>query len=82
MRDDIFVDHWRYMDRISDDEYFQPGWRCWVYDRLCKIDIEGWMEVNMQGEYDCELKFNSGNPIYLIYIKEEKDAAYFALNFV
>lgn len=74
--------YWRYVGPVDADEYVSEGWRCWVDARECEFNIEGWLEENIQGEYEFELKFNSGKPAYRIFIKEEKDATYFALNFV
>jgi len=36
----------------------------------------------MTGEYECDLRFNSGDPMYTIRIKENRDAEFFALNFI
>ena len=47
-----------------------------------EFNIEKWMEENMTGEFDCIFRFNSGDPMNIIYIKEQRDAEFFALNFI
>jgi len=65
----------------------QKGWHCWVYpgDELRKDALENrdffveWMKENMKGYYEADHRFNSGDPMYTVFIKEEEDATLFKL---
>lgn len=60
------------------------GWYCWAYATHVKdetFNLEKWMKKNMTGKYDCTMRFNSGDPMYTVWIKEEKDAMFFQLSF-
>ena len=82
--DKIIVEHWKYSVR-PDDDYIDTtgvngtGWSCWAYATHMKEDFEEWMEQNMLGRYDCTLRFNSGNPMYTVWIENEVDASAFKL---
>jgi hypothetical protein len=52
------------------------GWYCQVYTD--DPEFEPWME-RMCSTADVTLRFNSGNPMYTVYIKEEKEAVLFQL---
>ena len=75
----IYVQHWRYEDMLDSD--CEPGWRCFIFSRDGGGSIEEWMKRTMTGEYECDLKFNSGHPAYITWIKEECDAMMFILTF-
>jgi len=81
MNERVLIQHWKYLDGSGG---IKPGWRCWCYTRYNspEFDIEGWMDKHMTGEYECDLRFNSGDPMYTIRIKENRDAEFFALNFI
>jgi hypothetical protein len=91
----VSVYHWRYetgwrempdylVDETSpvtntgwyDDDL--KGWHCWVYADDWK-EFEDWMEKNMSGYFSCDRKFNSGDPMQLVHIKEDADASLFKL---
>ncbi len=63
------------------------GWHCWAYpgNELRKNAAENkdffieWMKENMTGYYEAEYRFNSVDPMYTIFIKEEEDATLFRL---
>ena len=93
-----FVNHWRYDDGwqeiplalrdkngvMTNDRVFNEdivGWHCWVYPSN-DMDIEKWMEENMIGEYDCTFRFNSGNPMYTVFITNNEDATLFKLTWM
>jgi hypothetical protein len=78
--DDAVNQAWR--DRDIENEQAWTGWSCWAYATHTDFDLRTWMETNMTGKYDCTLRFNSGDPMYTVWIKEEKDAAFFALTFL
>lgn len=56
------------------------GWYCWVYpeDDAAFTD---WMGTNCPTA-DCDHKFNSGDPMWMVYIKDDKEATLFALRWL
>jgi hypothetical protein len=89
------VQHWRYDDgnkwipeilrkNISDDAEFEEwlvGWHCWVYEHDGD-NIAQWMKENMTGSYECDFRFNSGDPMHTIHIREAADATLFKLRWM
>ena len=92
------VKHWRYDDGwqeiplalrdkngvMTNDRMFNEdivGWHCWVYPGHDR-DVAAWMKDNMIGDYECDFKFNSGDPMYLIIIRKEEDATLFKLTWM
>ena len=90
------VRHWHYNDGFRaipevllqhygdiKSEYSEEfkGWHCWVYSSH-EDQFEEWMEKNMTGEYDCSFRFNGGNPMYTVTIKEDVDATLFKLKWI
>jgi len=57
------------------------GWHCSFYE-ADDDDILKWMEENMTGEYECRLRFNSGNPMFSIHICDNQDATLFKLTWI
>jgi hypothetical protein len=53
------------------------GWYCWVYPEDDRA-FEEWMAKNCPTA-DCTHRFNSGDPMYTVYIKEDKEATIFQL---
>jgi hypothetical protein len=93
-----FVNHWRYDDGwheiplalrdkngvMTNDQCFNEdlvGWHCWVYPSN-DIDFEAWMKQNMTGFHDCTFRFNSGNPMYTVFITSDEDATLFKLTWM
>jgi len=54
------------------------GWFCTVYAED-DDHFEAWMLEHMKGEYDITRRFNSGNPMSTVWIKEDEDAMFFRL---
>ncbi len=88
MRTNTLVHHWRFEDGKLRSESFGSGisrtidpiprgWYCWVYP-ADDSDFEEWMEKNCPN-VDFTFRFNSGDPMYTVYIKEEKEATLFQL---
>lgn len=89
------VHHWRHEDGWKDIPYilrdsygkdkefdkFVVGWHCWVYPEN-DHEFEVWMKLNMKGYYDLTHRFNSGNPMYTVFIKEDADATMFKLRWM
>lgn len=89
------VFHWRYEDGWRDTPEIlrrpgQPerefeeelqGWHCWAYPSDNK-EFEKWMKTNMKGRYDCTFRFNSGDPMYTVWIKSPEDATLFKLTWL
>lgn len=87
------VHHWRYEDgwrfvpaflRKDKDvekefEEYVVGWHCWVYPND-NHEFLTWMEENCPTA-DCTPRFNSGDPMITVHIKDKEEAAYFMLNF-
>lgn len=78
------IHHWRNIeddpiDRRGDEK---TGYSCWAYAARMDFDLEKWMEDNFQGKFDCTLRFNSGDPMYTVWIEDERDATLFCLTFM
>ena len=82
----VIVNHWRYEDGDSLG-YSEPnvrrdplpcGWYCWVYARSQEDNFGKWMKENCPTS-EITYRFNSGDPMFSVYIKEEKEAMIFAL---
>lgn len=66
-------------EREFDEELV--GWHCWVYAGN-DCDFRKWMEENMTGPYECDFRFNSGDPMHTVQIKSEEDATLFKLRWL
>jgi hypothetical protein len=90
------VQHWRYDNgwknipeilrkyRNGAEQEFDEdlvGWHCWVYEESDE-NISKWMKENMKGEYECDFRFNSGNPMHTVLIKDNEDATAFKLRWM
>lgn len=84
-----FEDGWKDVPSIlrepgrSPREYHESirGWYCRAFNNKGE-DIDRWMKDNMKGEYGCTFRFNSGHPMYTVWIREDEDAAFFKLTWV
>lgn len=56
------------------------GWYCWVYPADDR-EFETWMSENCPTA-DCTHRFNSGNPMYTVYIVDDKEAMLFQLRWL
>lgn len=93
MEQSVIVQHWRYEDgwysvpailRKKDDvarEFIEEivGWHCWVYSKD-HYEFITWMQQHCPTA-DCTPRFNSGDPMVTVHIKDKDEAAYFMLNF-
>jgi hypothetical protein len=80
----VSVHHWRYengVDPINPGSQWpsipEAGWYCWCYpddDR----GFEQWMTTNCPTA-DCTHRFNSGDPMYTVYIKDQAECMIFKL---
>ncbi len=77
----ISVKYWRYEPGGDGNWGIKAGWRCFIFQKHGSTPIDDWLEHYMTGEYECEFKFNSGDPAYITFIAEEKDAMLFMLVF-
>ena len=91
------VNHWRHDDgwhntpeifrrtdpKLPEKEFREDmvGWHCWVYPDDDK-EFTQWMRKNMTGKYDCTFRFNSGDPMITVWIKEDVDATKFKLKWM
>jgi hypothetical protein len=66
-------------DREFDEDI--KGWHCWVYCDDWDV-FEEWMQNNMKYEYDCTRRFNSGDPMMTVFIREDEDATLFKLTWL
>jgi hypothetical protein len=82
------VQHWRFEDGKTRSENYggnsrvvrEPiprGWYCWVYPTDDQ-DFVGWME-RLCPTADVVHRFNSGNPMYTVYISDDQEATLFQL---
>jgi hypothetical protein len=62
-------------------EEWLVGWHCWGYEHDGD-NIAQWMKENMKGEYECDFRFNSGDPMHTIHIREAADATLFKLRWM
>ncbi len=81
------VHHWRFengVDPVNPGSQWPSivprGWYCWVYPEDGG-EFESWMAKNCPTT-DCTHRFNSGDPMYTIYIKEDKEATIFQLRWM
>jgi hypothetical protein len=82
------VHHWRFengVDPINPGNPFGEtvmprGWYCWVYPED-NHKFEDWMAKNCPTT-DCTHRFNSGDPMYTIYIKDDTEAMIFNLRWM
>jgi hypothetical protein len=93
MEQHVTIHHWRHEDgwhnvpavlRKSDSperEFLEEivGWHCWAYCFNHHEFIE-WMQQHCPTA-DCTPRFNSGDPMVTVHIKDKDEAAYFMLNF-
>ncbi len=81
------VHHWRFEDGKTspnpgskwESEPAPRGWYCWVYPADDR-EFEDWMKTNCPTT-DTTHRFNSGDPMYTVYIKEDKEATIFQLKY-
>lgn len=82
------IRHWRFEDGMTCPNPGLPegqgrldppsrGWYCWVYPNIDK-DFTDWMQKNCPTA-DVTHRFNSGDPMYTVYIKEDAEATIFQL---
>lgn len=82
------IHHWRFEDGKtcpnpgSKWEMDPPprGWYCWAYPSDNR-EFEQWMATNCPTT-DITHRFNSGDPMYTVYIKEDKEATIFQLRWM
>lgn len=80
---DLVVLGWR----REDGERLPKGWYCCICptdDNSVTIDdwLQDWFKEHMTGKYDCHHRFNGGAPLHTVYIRNKKDAIFFALTFL
>jgi hypothetical protein len=84
-----YNDGWKHIPRFlalpggPDKEYDGSlvGWFCWVYPES-NDEFTGWMDLNMVGQHDYTFRFNSGDPMFTVHIRDEEDAALFKLRWM
>lgn len=90
------VQHWKYRDgwnnvpqvfrnknpSLPEKEYDEEskGWSCWVYP-ASDLEFETWMEENLP-TVEFTHRFNSGDPMYTVFIKDDEDAIVFKLKWI
>ncbi len=84
----VSVHHWRFEDGKTSPNAGHPikelildppprGWYCWVYPEDDRA-FEEWMKRVCPTADMCH-RFNSGDPMWTIYIKEDVEATVFQL---
>jgi hypothetical protein len=79
------VHHWRFEDGSTSPNPGNPfpldppprGWYCWVYPEDDSA-FEEWMTRTCPTTDICH-RFNSGNPMWTVYIKDDVEATVFQL---
>lgn len=82
------VHHWRFEDGKTCPNpgslyLLDPpprGWYGWVYTKNNR-DFEEWMSTNCPTA-DVTCRFNSGDPMHTVYIKDDKEAVIFQLKWL
>ena len=83
----MIIHHWRFEDgnaRSINEGRGQyvvldappRGWYCWVYG--AGKEFETWMEQNCPSA-DITHRFNSGDPMHTVYIKDDAEATLFTM---
>lgn len=71
---------------ITNNRFFAKeyvGWYCQVYtnDEDMK-PFSDWMRRSMKGKYECNYRFNSGDPSFFVHITDAEDANFFRLTWL
>jgi hypothetical protein len=82
------VHHWRLEDgktRPNPDSKWPMdppprGWYCWVYAKD-NDEFLSWMAKNCPSS-DCIPRFNGGDPMITVYIREDREATLFRLKWL
>jgi uncharacterized protein YndB with AHSA1/START domain len=82
------IHHWRFEDGgtspnpggIIEIDPPPRGWYCWVYPKDNE-EFEAWMKKNCPTA-DCTRRFNSGDPMTTVYIREDREATLFQLKWL
>ena len=56
------------------------GWYCWVYPED-DVAFADWMAENCPSS-ECVHRFNSGNPMWTVFITDEREATLFTLRWL
>lgn len=88
MRTATTIHHWRFEDGKTvpnpDSRWkMDPpprGWYCWVYPQS-DDDFVQWMEQHCPTA-DHTFRFNSGDPMHTVYIKDDTEAMLFTLKWL
>ena len=96
-RSDMKIRHWHYNDgyRIipevirkagAEEKEFEEdlvGWHCWAYPEAeTEYEFRVWLRDNIKGRYDCDWRFNGGDAMYTIRIRNDDDATLFKLRWM
>lgn len=76
----VHISYWEYKSGTPMTEWEEaslPGWSCWAYPDDNR-EFEKWMKTNCPTA-NCIHRFNSGNPMYTVYITNEEEATSFKL---
>ena len=87
MRTATIVHHWRFEDGVTIPNPGSPfpldppprGWYCWTYPNDNQEFLE-WMNQNCPTA-DVTHRFNSGNPMFTVYITSDAEATLFSLKY-
>jgi len=84
----VSIQHWRFEDGSTvpnpDSRWkMEPpprGWYCWAYTQN-DAEFVDWMAATCPTA-DVTHRFNSGNPMYTVYIKNDNEATLFSLKWM
>jgi hypothetical protein len=84
----VRVQHWRFEDGVTPihedskfgDTVMPRGWYGWAYTND-DVVFENWMANNCPTA-DYTHRFNSGNPMYTVYISNDAEASIFSLRWL
>lgn len=75
----------RYWDHVTSDYSkltgLDVGYYCWMYPED-NNEFSNWMKTNMIGPWEADWRFNSGSPMFTVYMANDDDAMLFKLRWM
>jgi hypothetical protein len=72
-----------YMSAIDKwTERTRPCWRASILDLRDAQAVQAWIDANFTGDWETNMRFNSGNPFFSVVIYTQEDATAFQLRWL
>jgi hypothetical protein len=88
----VKIQHWSYESGAVPDYTFEPfilpsvvprGYYCWVFCESIDVpEFTNWIKNNIKGNHSAEYRFNSGDPMFTVFIQDADDATRFKLTWM